>query len=679
MIRPFFCTVLLSVLAVLLPAAAQAARTEPALPAMPAMPAMPGMSGAPTAAAAATVAPATSAGTSVGQAAAGSSPGVKGTVTGMSAAVNGARVTLALDPNPPKVGRVHAVVTVEGAAAEALAHADLAYSSTMLGMAMNGASGNAQRTAPGTWSFDLAFGMASDWRVNLQFSGAFAGKTSYDFAVSGGPQGSAAAPAMSSDTSGPWKIAALALLAILLIGAAVVRRDRSALTIGPVAGAAAFVVVLALLQQRFTAPAMDMSAMSETKGAGPLPVSFATVSAANGRRDTIVTGTIAPFLTQDIVARTTGLLQNANFYAGDRVVAGALLATLDAPELATRAQTARADASALSSAAAAARIAASHHVPLAARAARDDLASMQKSRDAANADRTAKAEQARYWEGELAREQTLLDAGAVSRQEFEDERAQAAAARAALAGAAATLAGLDHQIDAARTRALTADASIEEARLNASSASASAERAAHEARTLGILAGYARIVAPNDGIIIKRLIDPGVYVQAGTVIARLAVVDRLRVQASVAQGDLPGIGVGTPLDVTSAGRTFHGRVASLSPVVDAATRTGAVEAIVDNPGSKLVPGGFARIVIHGKGETGDALRVPSAAIVGSGENAAVWTEINGTAHRVPVTITSDDGSSAAVSSDELTAKMRVVVEGASTLEEGQAIAEAPRS
>jgi RND family efflux transporter MFP subunit len=596
----------------------------------------------------------------------------------MTTAVDGARVTLSLDPNPPKVGRVHGVVTVEGASAQALANTELAFASSMLSMSMNGAAGKAQRIAPGTWAFDLAFGMPSDWRLKLQFSGAFAGTATYDFAVSGGAQ-AAASSTMAADASGPWKTAALALFAILVIGAAVLRRERSMKSLGLVAVAAAFVVVLALLQQRFTAPAMDMSAMSETKGAGPLPVTFASVSAANGRRDILVTGTIAPYLTQDIVARTTGLLQNANFYAGDRVVAGALLATLDAPELATRAQTARADASAQSASAAAARIAAAHHVPLAARAARDDVASMERSREAASADRTAKAEQARYWDGELAREQSLLDAGAVSRQEFEDERAQAAAARAALAGAAATLAGLDRQVDAARTRSLTADASIEEARLNASSASATAERAAQEARTQAILAGYARIVAPNDGIIVKRLVDPGVYVQAGTVIARLAVVDRLRVQASVAQGDLAGIGVGTPLDVTSAGRTFHGRVNSLSPVVDALTRTGAVEAIVENPGSALVPGGFARIVIHGKGETGDALHVPSAAIVGSGDNAAVWTEINGTAHRVPVTVASDDGSGAAVNSDELTAKMRVVVDGASTLEEGQAIAEAPRS
>ena len=215
--------------------------------------------------------------------------------------------------------------------------------------------------------------------------------------------------------------------------------------------------------------------------------------------------------------------------------------------------------------------------------------------------------------------------------------------------------------------------------MNANSASASADRAAQEARTQAILAGYARIVAPNDGIIVKRLVDPGVYVQAGTAIARLAVVDRLRVQANVAQGDLAGLSVGAPLEFSSAGRTFHGSVTSLSPVVDAMTRTAAVEAVVENPGSAFVPGGFGRVVIHGKARSGGALHVPSAALVGSGENAAVWAEINGTAHRVAVTVDADDGTTAAVSSDELTAKTRVVLAGASLLEEGQAIVEAPRS
>jgi len=496
------------------------------------------------------------------------------------------------------------------------------------------------------------------------------------------PQSKATQPAMSSLSAegwGPWKTAAIALMAIVIVGAVILRRDRRATTVALVAGAAVFVIALALSQRRFAAPAMDMSTLSDTQGVGPIPVTLATVAAANGRADIAATGTIAPYLTQDVVARTSGILRDVTFYAGDRVAAGAVLATLDAPDLETRAQTAMADAQAQSASAEAARIAASHHVPLAARAAHDDLAAMEGSLAGARADRDAKGEQRRYWDNELVREGRLLEAGAVSRQEYEDERSQAAAARAAFTAASAMVASQADQIDAARTRAATADAAIEEARQNSRSADASAQRAASEARTEAILAGYRSVIAPNDGVIIKRLVDPGVYVLAGTAIARLAVIDRLRIGANVAQSDLAAIAVGTPLDVDVEGRRFHGRVTSVSPVVDATTRTATVEAIVDNPGSALVPGGFARITIHAKSPGVAAFQIPSAAIVGGGADAAVWTDVNGTAHRVRITTVSDNGTTAAVKAAELAVASKIVLDGASTLEEGQSIVEAPRS
>src|SRR5450755_4705282 len=96
-------------------------------------------------------------------------------------------------------------------------------------------------------------------------------------------QPAAAMPAMSADASVPWKTAAFALVAIILVGAVVMRRDHRATTIALVVGAAVFVGELAVLQQRFAASAMDMSTMSDTKGVGPLPVTLATVGAANGR------------------------------------------------------------------------------------------------------------------------------------------------------------------------------------------------------------------------------------------------------------------------------------------------------------------------------------------------------------------------------------------------------------
>jgi hypothetical protein len=66
--------------------------------------------------------------------------------------------------------------------------------------------------------------------------------------------------------------------------------------------------------------------------------------------------------------------------------------------------------------------------------------------------------------------------------------------------------------------------------------------------------------------------------------------------------------------------------------------------------------------------------VPSTAILG-GASTAVWIDQAGTAHRVSVTVLSDDGTTAQIAG-LLRRGLHVVVAGASNLEEGQAITEA---
>lgn len=201
-----------------------------------------------------------------------------------------------------------------------------------------------------------------------------------------------------------------------------------------------------------------------------------------------------------------------------------------------------------------------------------------------------------------------------------------------------------------------------------------AAQAADTAQTESIMASYRTLVAPNDGIIVKRLVDPGVFVQPGTVIAKLAVIDRLRVQANVSQDQVAEISIGTPLETTlSNGHVVRGRVSSIQPVSDATTHTATVEAIVNNPTHMLVPGGFVNVTLHAELRAArGSLRVPSASIVGAGENAAVWTIVDGKAHRVPVKVAADDGTVASVEGN-LARGSRVAITGASTLEEGQRV------
>lgn len=625
--------------------------------------------------------------------------------------IGSAQATLQFSPDPPSVGKVHAVLSLTGASADQLADTRASFGTVMPTMSMNGPGGAAKPTGAGRWEFDAMLGMAAAWDVNVQFTGGVSGNATFHIDVGrqhsaqhtpGGTlkaTGNATAVSSANATHGDaggmasmgnpssdgWKTAALALLGIVLIGAIAFGLRRRTAPLFVFLGIAGVVVVgFAFAQDRFyhanPAASMsgltsDMTSMSDVHGTAPIPVTVARVSVAEGADPNVsAPGSVQPYVTQDIVARASGLLADFTAYAGDRVRAGQTIARLDEPELGSRASAAAADARAQRAAAEGAAIEAHHHAPNGVLIARDESGAMQRDLDAARHDVAAKAERASYWRAELAREHQLLTAGAVSEQEYTDERAQASTAQSELATARDRVGSLTAQLASSRTKIGDAEANVEIMGSKATEMQARAAQAVAAAASEATMATYRDVVAPSDGVIIKRMVDPGVFVQSGTVIARVAVIDRLRVQANVSQDRLVGISVGTPLQSTLPdGHVVHGRVSSISPVADATTHTTTIEAIVENPKGALVPGGFVNVVFHAAGAPKrGTIDVPSAAIVGSGNAAAVWEIVDGAAHRVAVRSVSDDGTTATVVG-QLAAGARVAVEGASTLEEGQIV------
>lgn len=124
---------------------------------------------------------------------------------------------------------------------------------------------------------------------------------------------------------------------------------------------------------------------------------------------------------------------------------------------------------------------------------------------------------------------------------------------------------------------------------------------------------FAVLRAPDDGIISKRLVQPGQVVAAGTELLRLIRQGRLEWRAELNENDLAKVKTGATIRLqTSAGEIIEGRVRAVSPGLDATTRTGTLYADLPNPGS-LKAGTFleGRVLI---GE-GDVLMVPTSAVV----------------------------------------------------------------
>ncbi len=574
-----------------------------------------------------------------------------------------AHATVVLSPDPPQVGTNLVTVTIAGVSPAALARTTARYTTLMPSMNMHGASGAAARI-PGradAWRFEVPFGMAAPWRLRVQFSGGVTGALNANLVVSAAahassamkPTGSTAVGSMKASTKGvpaapsgsmvgmnassagdasAWRNATFALLAVILIGALVLWRNRRPATIAMVVIAGLAVVAIAFAQSRSGSSSTNMASMQGAQGSAPIPVTLATIESNASGTTISAPATVQPYLVQNIVARVPGVLVNFTAYTGDRLSAGEIVAQLSEPELQSNALAAQS----------------------AAQAAQSRRASAQDDASAMQAAAVAKQQQLAYWKAEIAREKSLLDQGAVSVQEYQNEQAQAAAAQSAYDATRAKLAGAKASIQAAQ---------------------AQAAQAAANAQAQSITAGYTNVIVPDDSIVMKRLVDPGVYVQPGTPILQVAVVSRLRVQAQVAQQDLAGIRIGTPIDITFGdGKVVHSRISSVSPVLDPRTHTAIAEAVVPNPRDRYQPGAFVHAILHARGTApSDSFAVPSGAVVG-GASTAVWIEVNGAAHRVPVIVLSDDGTTAKVTGG-LQVGARVVVTGAENLEEGQAIAE----
>ena len=231
--------------------------------------------------------------------------------------------------------------------------------------------------------------------------------------------------------------------------------------------------------------------------------------------------------------------------------------------------------------------------------------------------------------------------------------------QAQIKGAQADVAAQNSQIKQTQSAADAARGRIEGAQAQTKQAQAAAQSAA---ATLG----YAEIRAQLDGVVTQRLISPGTLVTPGHGILKIAQINPIRLQANVAESDLKRIEVGAPVQVKSsadATKSITARVTSIAPAVDPQSRTGLVEAIVQNPDAKFKPGEYVVMQIT-TGQVFGALKVPSRAIryrttpsggtVSTSDDAYVWVAqpVGGTsqmmAQRVAVKVQSDNGQSAAI-------------------------------
>jgi RND family efflux transporter MFP subunit len=138
------------------------------------------------------------------------------------------------------------------------------------------------------------------------------------------------------------------------------------------------------------------------------------------------------------------------------------------------------------------------------------------------------------------------------------------------------------------------------------------------------------ITSPVSGYITERNALPNLDVEPATRLYSIADLSRVWVYAQIFQDDVGRLKPGDPARITVdsyLGRVFQGRIESILPKVEVATRTVRVRLDIANPEVKLKPGMFLNVDFETN--LGRQLVVPATAVLQSGTRQLAFIDEGG--------------------------------------------------
>jgi len=197
-------------------------------------------------------------------------------------------------------------------------------------------------------------------------------------------------------------------------------------------------------------------------------------------------------------------------------------------------------------------------------------------------------------------------------------------------------------------------------------------------RRLQQLESFKRVYAPFSGVLVKRNVDPGALINAGSggvELFILAKVDPLRVYTNVPQAYSPAIKNGMLAYITLPeipGQKFRGTVARTADAIDPATRTLLTEVDVPNKDGHLLRGSFGEVHFSAKSNA-QRVTVPVNAMLFRQEGAQL--AVVGADNKVqlrPITIGRDYGTTLEILGG-VKLEDRIIINPADSVENGQTV------
>jgi multidrug efflux pump subunit AcrA (membrane-fusion protein) len=233
--------------------------------------------------------------------------------------------------------------------------------------------------------------------------------------------------------------------------------------------------------------------------------------------------------------------------------------------------------------------------------------------------------QVKNLETSRARLQQLYKEGAISRQQLDDVTAQHDAAKAQLVAASSNTNQAEDGIRSSQMTLKMKQAQLIQAKANLHAVQVQREDAF--------------IRAPFQGVITRRNVDPGAMANPGQPLLRLEQMRQVRVIGTLVEKNLLLLEPNRTearVRVDTLGEEFAGTVAKIYPAIDAKTRTGQFEVVLDNARLKLRSGMFANIKLFLESVKGAVVIPRDALLAHNGAQAAIRVNAAGVAERVPV-------------------------------------------